>query len=67
MCLQGLIELSTISNGSTPVRMVKPGLVEPQFPTVQAHTRRSIPEAASPSYLCEVAAEGTLSTVSDHQ
>jgi hypothetical protein len=50
-----------------PVRMVKPGLVEPQFPTVQAHTRRSIPEAASPSYLCEVAAEGTLSTVSDHQ
>jgi hypothetical protein len=47
--------------------MVKPELVEPQFPTVQAHARRSIPEAASPSYLCEVAAEGTLSTVSDHQ
>jgi len=28
--------------------MVKPGLAEPQFPTVQAFTRRSIPEAATP-------------------
>ncbi len=52
---------------ASPVRRVKPGLVEPQFPAVQAHTRRSKALATSPSYLCEIAAEGTLWVVSDHQ
>ena len=37
------------ARSASPVRMVKPALVEPKFPTVQAHTRRSIPEAATPS------------------
>jgi len=33
---------------ASPVRMVKPELAEPKFPTESALSRRNIPEAATP-------------------
>ena len=36
---------------ASPGRMVKPGLAESQFPTVEWHTHRSIPEAMTLEYL----------------
>jgi hypothetical protein len=62
----GVIEGMEMPFAPRPGRRVKPGLVEPQFPMVSAHARRSRALATSPPCLCEVAAEGTLSTVSDH-
>ena len=55
---QGSGKGCTVVVPASPVRMVKPELVEPQekpamaknprFPTVQNYTRRSIPEMATP-------------------
>src|SRR5947209_14896636 len=53
------------ARSASPVRMVKPALVEPKLPTVQVHTRRSIPEAATPSYASGIGGCATLSMVSD--
>jgi hypothetical protein len=53
------------ARSASPVRMVKPVLVEPKFPTVQVHTRRSISEATTPEYASRVGGCVTLSPVSD--
>ncbi len=38
----------------SPVRMVKPGLVEPKFPVAKLRAHRSIPDAVTSQCVCEI-------------
>ncbi len=44
---QASAKVCSVVRSASPVRMVKPGLVEPKFPVVKRIARRSIPDAAT--------------------
>jgi len=52
---------------ASPVRMVKPELVEPKFPTVKRCTRRNIPETTTLQNVSDLHGYGKLSAMGTHE